>query len=256
MAESVKFNWVLNLLIGAGIGWLLGTFFVPEALKPIQNWPWWNQILPWRQWVLSSTLGALFVWLTPYIQASPDLKHTNRYGLGMSVFLFGAWLIPMTLTGAVQAKLYHIAAPIRNQYRISCLFTHPSRAWHTVHYEVRLAGQLRWKEGPLEGYFDLDIFGYRSRLNRIVLASRYKNKQGKVYGRNKLRLEELGHFIADRWATLNPEDTRVQEVRFTRVGHKVGEAHCMARERWSRPPLNKIPKKDHDLIHTVRIRHE
>ena len=138
----------------------------------------------------------------------------------------------------------------------SCLFTHASRAWHTVHYEVRMVGQLRWEEGPLEGYFDLDMFGYRSRLNRIVLASRYKNKRGMVYGRNKIRLEEMGHFIADRWSVLNPDDSRVQEVRFTRVAHKTGEEHCMARERWSRPPLDTIAKSKHDLIHTVRIRNE
>ena len=85
----------------------------------------------------------------------------------------------------------------------------------TLHItEVRLAGQLRWKEGPLEGFFDLDIFGYRTRFNRIVGASRYKNSRGEVYGKNKLRLQEMAHFIADRWATLNPDDPAVQEVRF------------------------------------------
>lgn len=255
-AQSFKHNIWLNVLVGLVVGWVLGTYFVPAELKPNQDWSGWNQVLRWRQWILTIGMGGGFGWLTPYLQASPHLKHTNSYGMGMSVFLIGAWLVPMTMTGALQSNMYHIPAPIRNQYRISCLFTHPSRSWHTVHYEVRLAGQLRWKEGPLEGYFDLDIFGYRSRLNRIVLASRYKNKQGEVYGRNKLRLEEMGQFIAERWATLNPEATKVQEVRFTRVAHKVGEKHCMARERWSRPALSDIPKKDHDLIHTVRIRHE
>ena len=89
-----------------------------------------------------------------------------------------------------------------------------------------------------------------------MLASRYKNKSGQLYVKNRIRLEELGHFVAERWATLNPDDTLVQEVRFLRVGHKTGQPHCMARENWSRPALSTIPKTKHDLIHTIRIKHE
>jgi hypothetical protein len=237
---------LLGLLLGGAIGWLM------QQGRSVLN------SLELGLWVGACALviGILFGLLSPHLRRVTTERHISVYGLVMSVFFLAVFLIPMSLTGAVQAKLYHVPAPIRNQYRISCLFTHASRTWPTAHYEVRLAGQLRWKEGPLEGYFDLDIFGYRSRFNRILGASRYKNKSGSVYGASKIRLEEMAHFIADRWSTLNPEDTAVQEVRFTYARHKTGKEHCMKRERWSRPLLSDVSEKQQELVHTVRIRHD
>ena len=237
---------LLGLLLGGSIGWLL-----QQGRSVLDS----SEL---GQWIVAFALvgGTLFGFLSPHLRRVTTERHISVYGLVMSVFFMAVFLIPMSLTGAVQAKLYHVPSPIRNQYRISCLFTHASRTWPTAHYEVRLAGQLRWKEGPLEGYFDLDIFGYRSRFNRILGASRYKNKSGSVYGASKIRLEEMAHFIADRWSTLNPEDTAVQEVRFTYARHKTGEEHCMKRERWSRPLLSDISEKQQELVHTVRIRHD
>ena len=237
---------VIGMLLGASMGWLLQQG--SNKVKPYE-------LLMWMS-VLSVLVGSVFYLVSPHLRKVSEERHISLYGLVMTIVFLVLFIVPMSLTGAVQAKMYHIPAPLRNQYRISCLFTHASRTWDTAHYEVRLAGQLRWKEGPLEGFFDLDIFGYRTRFNRIVGASRYKNSRGEVYGKNKLRLQEMAHFIADRWSTLNPEDPLVQEVRFKRVRHKTGEEHCMKRERWSRPPLSEIPQKKQDLLLTVRIKHD
>ncbi len=246
VAKQQWFDTMIGLLLGGALGWLLQQGTSRLSL---------NELVIWCG-VFALVVGVVFYMVSPYIRQKTNERQVSLYGMVMSIVFLVVFIVPMSLTGAVQAKLYHIPAPIRNQYRISCLFTHASSTWDTAHYEVRLAGQLRWKEGPLEGYFDLDIFGYRSRFNRIVGASRYKNKQGQVYGKNKIRLEEMAHFIADRWATLNPDDPLVQEVRFKRVRHKTGGEHCMKRERWSRPALADIPTKQHDLLHTVRIKHD
>ena len=237
---------VIGLILGASMGWLL-----QQGSHKIDT----SEVLVWMIG-LSLLIGGVFYLVSPHLRIVTAERHISLYGLVMTMAFLVLFIVPMSLTGAVQAKMYHIPAPLRNQYRISCLFTHASRTWDTAHYEVRLAGQLRWKEGPLEGFFDLDIFGYRTRFNRIVGASRYKNSRGEVYGKNKLRLQEMAHFIADRWATLNPEDPAVQEVRFKRVRHKTGEEHCMKRERWSSPPLSDIPQKKQDLLLTVRIKHD
>jgi len=246
MNKVILRDVVLGVILGAFMGWLLqqGSTKMDQSVL--------------MQWMigLGVLIGGVFYLVSPHIRQATKERELSLYGLVMSVCFLVLFIVPMSLTGAVQAKMYHIPAPLRNQYRISCLFTHASRTWDTAHYEVRLAGQLRWQEGPLEGFFDLDIFGYRTRFNRIVGASRYKNSRGQVYGKNKLRLEEMAHFIADRWSTLNPEDPLVQEVRFKRVRHKTGEEHCMKRERWSRPPLSEIPEKKQDLLLTVRIKHE
>lgn len=257
------FGWMLTrgrteLIDVFSVNWSSTTISVAEN--------WWNiflsffAIISLQIAMLSSIIGGLLgYWLSPYItEIVPQRILTIKEFLKFSMF-FLLWLVPMVLTGGVSYKpvqqaLNNIPVPIRNQYRISCLFTHPSRTWDTVHYQVRLAGQLRWQEGPLEQFFDLDIFGYRSKLNRIVLASRYKDKQGKVYGQNKIRLEEMAQYIGTRWEELHPEDN-VQEIRFIKLAHKVGGTHCMAREAWSRPPLTSVPESEWDIIHTVRMQH-
>lgn len=238
--------------------WTMWGFFIGWLMNQGRASSWNDQTaLMWGA-IVAVLVGGFGYWMTPYLQSSTTRQVSLQSAL-MSVFFIIVWIIPMTITGAVQvdsvqAELQRVPVAIRNQYRISCLFTHASRSWPTIHYEVRFFGQMAWQEGPLEGYFDLDIFGYRSRFNRIVSASRHKNDAGEVVGKNRIRLEEIGVFIADRWAELNPEDPPVQEVRLTEIRHKVGGEHCMAREAWSRPPLSSIPEKDRNVIHTVKIK--
>jgi hypothetical protein len=239
-------DWVIGALVGAGIGWQFCTKAVAK--------------LGYREHdeVYAALIGALVALifvavLRPYARTRSERRLVSPYGMTISVLAIFLWLIPMAMTGSFKSKFHSIPPVVRNQYRISCLFTHSSKSWHTVHYEVRKKGELIWEEGPLEGYFDLDIFGYRSKLNRIVLASRHKNKRKKVYGRNKIRLEEMAQFIGDRWEEINPEDPDVREVRFYRVGHRVGKVHCTSREHWSRPSLSSIPEKKRELIHSVKI---
>jgi hypothetical protein len=160
----------------------------------------------------------------------------------MTILIVFIWLVPMALTGILNTSLLDVPAAIRNQYRISCLFTHSSKTWQTVHYEVRLEGQLSWKEGPLEGFFDVDIFGHRTRFNRIMLAS--KNNDPK----SRLRRKEVAQYIVNRWPVVFPDTPTVKEIRITQVSNPVGGKHCMAREPWSRPVLANVPKRQKRVI--------
>ena len=237
---------IVGGLIGAGFGWLFCT-------KQIARWGYRD-----HDWMIASVAGGLIgillaFLLSPHLRTRSERRLVSPYGMVVSVLAIFFWLIPMGMTGAFKSKFHSVPPVIRNQYRISCLFTHSSKHWHTVHYQVRLQGDSEWIEGPLEGFFDLDIFGYRSKLNRIVLASRHKNKKGMIYGRNKKRLREMSFFIANRWEELNPTDADVKEVRFFRVGHRVGKKHCMSREAWSRPSLESIPEKRRELIHSFAL---
>ena len=239
---------VIDGVIG---GFLLGGFGWLFFTKQVSKWG-YPDTADVISFFVGFFLGVLLgVGLSSWMRSKSERRLVSPYGMTMSVLAVLFWLIPMGMTGAMKAKLHSIPAAVRNQYRISCLFTHSSKYWHTVHYQVLLKDEMVWQEGPLEGFFDLDIFGHRSKLNRIVLASRTKNKSGKLYSKNRKRLEELGRFIGDRWSLLNPTDPPVMEVRFFRVGHKVGEAHCMSREAWSRPPLESIPEVKRELIHRV-----
>jgi hypothetical protein len=155
----------------------------------------------------------------------------------------GYWYIPMGLTGVVNKSFLSYPPVLRNQFRIACLFTHASKSWPTTHYEVQFDKEGPWMEGPLTPFFPVDLFGHRTRFNRIVLASKYKNKKGKIVGKNALRLKEIGLFIKAHWPEHFPDDPEIQRVRFTIANHPVGKKHCMALDKWSRPPLIEIPKK-------------
>ena len=236
-SRKIAAGGFLGLLLGAATGWLL------------LQWQLRHRGLPADQSELASVaVGAVLGGGAGGLLAPWSLHRTaNRwatpYGMVLTVLFFLFWLFPMAATGALSTSLYTYPAPIRNQFRISCLFTSSSKSWPTVHYEVRKYGRVGWEEGPLEGFFDIDIFGYRSRLNRIVLVSRHKNKKGRLHYKNRLRLQEIADFIAARWLELNPDDPPVLSVRYTIVNHPVGGEHCMAREAWSRPPLSGIPEK-------------
>ena len=53
----------------------------------------------------------------------------------------------------------------------------------------------------------------------------------------------MSEYIAKMWAKNNPTDPPVTKVRLTLANHPTGKKHCMAREKWSRPPIEEIPKK-------------
>ena len=179
-------------------------------------------------------IGAL---LAPVSRQQTEQRWVTPYGTVMSILIFLVWMIPMALTGTLNTSLLDIPAGIRNQYRISCLFTHSSKTWQTVHYEVRLEGQMNWAEGPLEGFFDIDLFGHRTRFNRIMLASKGKDRK------SRLRRKEVASYIVNRWPKVFPDSASIKEIRITQVSNPVGGEHCMARESWSRPILEKVPRK-------------
>ena len=122
-------------------------------------------------------IGAL---LAPHVRHQSEQRWVTPYGTVMSILIFLVWMIPMALTGMMNTSLLDIPAGIRNQYRISCLFTHSSKTWQTVHYEVRQEGQVNWIEGPLEGFFDIDIFGHRTRFNPDMLASKGNDRKSRL----------------------------------------------------------------------------
>lgn len=239
---------IIGTLLGAGLSWLM-------LSKQLGTWGYQNK----EYWAIAFGI-VLFLpfswWFSPYIRTRSEKRMISPYGSVVSILLVLIWLVPLNCTGNLKANLYTIPAPIRNQYRISCLFTSASRSWHTVHYEVRKEGQVQWEEGPLEGFFELDIFGYRTKLNRVGLASRYKGKDGKIHGKNKTRFIDMAKFIGMRWAENYPTDPEVKEVRFQRVAHKVGKEHCMKREVWSRPALSSIPEEERELLILISLEEE
>ncbi|MAA79316.1 MAG: hypothetical protein CL916_08650 [Deltaproteobacteria bacterium] len=210
-------------------------------------------------WLPSHVGVVLFAFLLPpvwWVFSVAKRLSIRSYGLALSLMGLGYWFVPMSLTGIINQSFLSYPPVLRNQFRIACLFTHSSRSWPTTHYEYQLKGSEEWKEGPLQPFFPVDIFGHRTRFNRIVLASKYKNKKGKVVGKNAIRLKEIGQYIKDHWHEAFPEDPPIERVRFTVANHPVGKKHCMEIGNWNRPPLTEIPKKYKRDLGTYELKGE
>ena len=235
-----RFNGgLIGALVGMFFGYILFSYRARIWLRGTEYASDYESVATLVGAGIGLALGAV---LAPWAREITKKRFVTPYGVVMSILIFLVWLIPMALTGTINTSFLDIPAAIRNQYRISCLFTHSSKTWQTAHYEVRVEGQLNWQEGPLEGFFDVDIFGHRTRFNRILLAS--KNSDPK----SRLRRKEMASYIVGRWATAFPDSAPIKEIRLTQVSNPVGGEHCMAREPWSRPILKDVPRKQKRLL--------
>ena len=225
---------LVGVLVGGAFGYVLFSYRMRLWLRGGELFSQSDALATLLGAFIGLIIGAL---LAPHVRHQSEERWVTPYGTVMSILIFLVWMIPMALTGMMNTSLLDIPAGIRNQYRISCLFTHSSKTWQTVHYEVRQEGQVNWIEGPLEGFFDIDIFGHRTRFNRIMLASKGNDRK------SRLRRKEVASYIVGQWPEVFPDSPPIKEIRITQVSNPVGEEHCMARESWSRPELEKVPLK-------------
>ena len=212
-------------------------------------------------WLPTYTGMGLFVLLFPvalYVDHYARKLSIRAYGLVFTMVGIGYWFLPMGMTGIVNQSFLSYPPVLRNQFRIACLFTHKSSSWPTTHYEVQFEEDGAWTEGELDPFFPIDIFGHRTRFNRIVLASKRKSKKTKkITGKNKVRLQEMGMYIRSRWQEFYPDSPKPIRIRYTVVNHPVNpqyftkpeqrdairKTHCMAMGEWSRPLLSEINDK-------------
>ncbi len=129
---------------------------------------------------------------------------------------------------------------LRHIQRIACLFTSSVRSWKSYHvqYQVRGDPPTSWRELDHLDAFQLNIFGYRTRIHRI-LGHAYQKDRG------RLRTAELADYIKARLeAGEGPsgQQERVQAMRFIRAWHPVAE---LAKEtgRYQKPSLDEVPRK-------------
>lgn len=123
------------------------------------------------------------------------------------VFLLG-WIAPITYVGSAGRDIRWMPREMRHLQRVACLFTREVRSWGTYHIELRFKGSRDWIELPLEGYFDMSIFGYRTRFHRLIGKS-YRRRGGAA------RTWYLARWIAKRYATKNPDAPKITGVRFS-----------------------------------------
>lgn len=172
----------------------------------------------------------------------PTRRMMSPLSLLATVFFLAVWLGPITYVGSAGRDIGWMHRDLRHMQRVACLFTREVGAWGTYHIEIRTAPGAEWVELPLDGYFDMSIFGYRTRFHRLV---------GKSYrrGGGRARSQYLARWIADRYAERNPEAPPLAGVRFVSASRTVAE---LLREegRFRKLPLAEMPARRRRVLIT------
>ena len=176
----------------------------------------------------------------------------------LAAIFFVLWLIPILkvgLTGKpVNFKpLQRLGIPrgvetqasnyLNNNYRTACLFTKRVGSWSNYYYQARLTGQTHWIDLDESDYTRLKVFGYRTRLRRM-LAQQLKEEDAM-----QARRLAIATFIKQRFETLYPEEPKVAAIRFIRVAYKSGDPTIAEPGgHWTKPPLFTIPPRQQRLL--------
>lgn len=138
----------------------------------------------------------------------------GRYDALMA-FVFGLlWLVPITYVGSAAKDITELPRIMKHQYRVACLFTRDVRSWSTYHVEIQTNGSDAWVEMPIDGIFDMTVFGYRSKLHRLC----GKSFRGR-WARD--RMTEITDYIKARRRALHPDAPKLDGIRISRVSHPI-----------------------------------
>jgi hypothetical protein len=150
---------------------------------------------------------------------------------GLSALLVALfWLLPIVWVGSTNKNAPWQGRVLSYQQRCACLFTDAVTSWSTYHIQVQRTGDDAWIEVDERGMFDMPVFGYRTRFNRLLDHSQ------EHHPRSNERLAEAADFVKAHLLRLEPQAS-LTAVRFVRVWHPIG---ALAKEtgRFAKRPLD------------------
>lgn len=115
------------------------------------------------------------------------------------------WFVPVIGHSVAPARVRGEPWNYHRCHDISCLFTDRPTSRNYSYVEVRYPGQPAWETLELGGYFDMQPFGYRTRLDRYMERWTKKKSRGR---------KELAAWLFRRHAALHPEGPQPLELRF------------------------------------------
>lgn len=151
------------------------------------------------------------------------------------------WIIPITYVGSAGTDIPDLPRIMKHQYRVACLFTKHVRSWSTYHVEIQTGGSDEWVEMPIDGIFDMPVFGYRTKLHRLCGKS-FRGAMARP------RMKEITNYIKKRRREVRPDAPPLDAVRVSRVSHPI---KILAQEvgRFTRRPLKEyLAEKRHRYL--------
>lgn len=145
-------------------------------------------------------------------EPAPPKRLLSRYDALLALLFVPLWLIPITYVGSTKQDITELPRMMKHQYRVACLFTHHTRTWSTYHVEIQTNGSDEWVEMPIEGIFDMTVFGYRTKLHRLCGKS-FRGRHARA------RMKEITDYIKARRRLVRPDAPKLDAVRVSRVAH-------------------------------------
>ena len=149
------------------------------------------------------------------------------------------WLGPILHLALIGKPMPSLPYALTDLHGISCLFTRGTEAFSVYYVQVLLKEGEPWMTIPEEPFFQMQVFGYRSRLHRLLGRSRRKSGEA--------RRKEVAAWIRDRYAAWHPNEPVPVGVRFMQGIFMIGR-ETPPQGRWRKPPLASLPPDSFKIL--------
>jgi len=159
----------------------------------------------------------------------------------LGIVLF--WLLPSCHTGLTTNQLFQLPPLVTYFHMPGGLFITANPNWPMPHIQVQFYGNPQWKTLPESDYFQMQAFGYRSRLYEILYPADYH-----LQTYYKIQ-EELAVWIRKRYIALHQGMEKPIAVRFA-AGVYRAKGDYVPQGHWIKRPFDSFSKENQYVIST------
>ncbi len=161
------------------------------------------------------------------------LKKVTSFG-SYAAFLLVVilWLFPSTYTGLTHQSLFR-QTHLNRLHHLANLFPKRIPNWNVYHVEIQKEVNGEWFPLPYDGFFPMDTFGHRSRIDHrleswfLLLgeaeAAPHKEAYKETINKINHQKVEMAQWIKKRMADLHPDEPTITAVRFIGTFYDVSE---------------------------------
>lgn len=158
------------------------------------------------------------------------------------------WLIPFFWTGRMGSMPFRIPSRLLTQYACAGLFTKRTWTWNQPLVQIQHEKNGAWKTVKMTELSPLGAYGYRQRIDRLLL------KIGRSKTPNKIH-ERLALWIAQQYKLTHPERGEVVGVRYAQ---NVWPVNCpeltQPKGHWEPTPSELGPNGRFNVLGTFELR--
>jgi hypothetical protein len=177
------------------------------------------------------------------IEHAKQPKPRLRDRVAVAGFLL-AFLLPMVLRSTVHpAPLPGSPGLLSQLHAIACLFTHKPDGWSSYYVQIRDADTQRWQTLDQSELFELQPFGRRTRMHRLLGAWKAKPSR---------KTRHMARWIVEQHSSSHPEQARPDAIRFTRAW-MIPSVEQPPQQGWAHPDWFAVPPQRRRVIATYLV---